>query len=762
MAEDLDKDFDAELDLSAEFDSEADLSAAFDAEDVEDPGMLESGARGTAQGLSLGFSDEITGALESTAGSLGIVEDKTYEQARDEARAANAAAQKANPWSYGGGELAGGIGSMLIPGLGAAKLAKGASTGAKLLSGAKAGAKLGGLYGAGSSEGETAVDVMKDTAAGAGSGALLSSALPGLLSGKVMGKGKNMLDATKKTAMAAGAGAGIGVGADLAAGGETDLLESAAMGALGGTALRGAARTGAKVYDLFGNKADNIRAYNMGTKGEDIADPVLHAKKSAEFTGTIDEITDSIATSNKKLTETLNRNKDILMDERALASQQGQDKFKILIGQADEVVETVKDDVGRVYDLVEREAADVVFSPAKHLEDFIQSLKSDVAFTRLEDSAKAKIIDNLRNNAYTGNSTLAEVNQLRKHISAYSSMFRAEPQMASKFNGLYATINDDVANTLQRSGKEEIAQLLQGANKKWANILQLQKKLINKSPEARAALLKKSAETLDAGKRATSEQLRGIAEQADSPMKTLTGYLDEVKGASKQIVDNSGRVPEAQLRQQTASSLGNQERVLAEGLQELEQFGNINAKDKLTGEMLPEAVRTFKNKLANLLLSAGDDFANPAKSSDLGRLKAAAGNILGPDKADEFINTTLEKGQDLSLMARSGKASNYDASLLSKAGVAKDLLGGISKIEAKVANYMGKLKAGKTGEFTKALVNDEGVMGHLADKAKDKGYEKVATILNKLPMKDAVGRSALMFTLLQDPTSRKQLTDLTE
>ncbi len=770
MAKDLDKDFDAEIDLSAEFDSEEDLSAAFDAEGsdsaeaLEAPGLLESGARGAAQGISLGFSDEITGALESSAGSLGLVEDKTYEQARDEARAANIAAQKANPLSYGGGEIAGGIGSMLIPGLGAAKVAKGASALSKLGSAAKTGAKLGGLYGAGSSEGQTAVDVAKDTAAGAGSGALLSAALPGLFSKGALGKGANMTDALKKTAMASGAGAALGVGADLAAGGETDILGSAAQGALGGAAVRGITRAGAKLYDMSGiaSKADNIRAHNMGTRGEKLVDQQTFNQKSEAFSKEVSNISDDIAVANKNLTDTLNRNKDILLDERALASQQGQDKLKILVSEVDDVVSTVKDDIGRTYDLVEREAADVVFSPAKKLEDFIQTLDSDVAFTRLDDTTKAKIIDNLRNNAYTGKSSLKEVNELRKLISGYSNVFKSEPVMAAKFNRLYADINDDVVITLQKAGKEEVAGLLQDSNKKWSSMLQLQKNLSNKSPEARAAMLKKTAETLDAGKRATSDNLRGLAQEADSPMKRLTSYLDEAESASKQIADNSGRVPEAQLRQQAASGLDDGQRVIAEGLQEIEQFGSINAKDKLTGELLPEGVRNFKNKVSKLLVEGANDFAAPERAEDLNRLRKASVKVLGPEKTEELFARAMDQGQDLALMGKVSKSNSFESSPLSKAGIAKDVIGTLSKIEARVANYLGRLKAGKTGEFSKALTKDEGMMGHLADKAKDKGYDRLSNVLNKLPMKDMVGRNALMFTLLQDPSSRQQLLDLQE
>ena len=59
--------------------------------------QLESGLRGAAQGASLGFSDEITGAIES------LLSEKSYEQARDESRRNYKQAQEQNPISFGTG-----------------------------------------------------------------------------------------------------------------------------------------------------------------------------------------------------------------------------------------------------------------------------------------------------------------------------------------------------------------------------------------------------------------------------------------------------------------------------------------------------------------------------------------------------------------------------------------------------------------------------------------------------------------------------------
>lgn len=75
----------------------------------EEPSQTEAALRGTAQGASYGFIDEATAGVESALGSLGLVPDKTYEQALQETQAAYDKAQKAHEWTYLGGQLAGGL-----------------------------------------------------------------------------------------------------------------------------------------------------------------------------------------------------------------------------------------------------------------------------------------------------------------------------------------------------------------------------------------------------------------------------------------------------------------------------------------------------------------------------------------------------------------------------------------------------------------------------------------------------------------------------
>lgn len=134
----------------------------------EAPGQAESFLRGAKQGVTLGFGDELTGAIES------LFTDKSYKQARDEARANDKAAQAANPKTFMAGDLAGGVATSFVPGLG---IAKGAST----LAMAGKAALMGAASGLGNSDKEDIGGQLQDAAV---SGAL-SGATAGVI-GKVV------------------------------------------------------------------------------------------------------------------------------------------------------------------------------------------------------------------------------------------------------------------------------------------------------------------------------------------------------------------------------------------------------------------------------------------------------------------------------------------------------------------------------------------------------------------------------------------------
>jgi hypothetical protein len=142
----------------------------------------EASMRGASQGASFGAGDEIVGGVVGAynwLGGNGYLEH--YERARDENRAANAAAEAAHPWAYNTGKIGGGLATMAVSGL-PSLTALGTSVGGRILLGGAEGAAYGALQGFNEGEGGIA-----DRAWNAGKGATIGTAggiaLPALAAG---------------------------------------------------------------------------------------------------------------------------------------------------------------------------------------------------------------------------------------------------------------------------------------------------------------------------------------------------------------------------------------------------------------------------------------------------------------------------------------------------------------------------------------------------------------------------------------------------
>lgn len=140
---------------------------------VDNIDQLESGLRGLAQGVSLGFADELTGGAEALGETL--LGDRSlsdfgdvYKQKRDESRLAYEQAKAANPKTYMGAEIGGGIATAFVPGLGALNAAKGAQIGTVM----GKGALQGGIMGLGGSSADDVKGLAADTAMGGTLGAI--------------------------------------------------------------------------------------------------------------------------------------------------------------------------------------------------------------------------------------------------------------------------------------------------------------------------------------------------------------------------------------------------------------------------------------------------------------------------------------------------------------------------------------------------------------------------------------------------------------
>lgn len=153
---------------------------------------LESGAMGMAQGVSLGFADEIGGAAKATYdvtfGDASMSElSEQYSKHRDYLREEFKEAEENNPKSFMAGDITGGIGTAIIPGLGAAK---------GLSAVMKVGATAGAISGIGRSEDEDLDDQLIDGLLGGATGAAFAGAGQAVAkgAGKFLGKASKFLD----------------------------------------------------------------------------------------------------------------------------------------------------------------------------------------------------------------------------------------------------------------------------------------------------------------------------------------------------------------------------------------------------------------------------------------------------------------------------------------------------------------------------------------------------------------------------------------
>lgn len=171
--------------------------------------IMDVGMRiGNALGLSGPSPTQVNKELATQGftgdlGPEGLLE--AYRQARNEERVKQKQLSEANPYSYGAGALVGGVAT--APLLPAGKVAKDATLGQKVLSGAKAGVAAGTAAGYGMSEADMTQpdiqalkDLGKDMLFGGTAGAVIGGAVPVLIEGikaGANGVGKVIPDSVK-------------------------------------------------------------------------------------------------------------------------------------------------------------------------------------------------------------------------------------------------------------------------------------------------------------------------------------------------------------------------------------------------------------------------------------------------------------------------------------------------------------------------------------------------------------------------------------
>lgn len=139
-------------------------------------------ARGAAQGATFGFADEIEGAGRAAIQDVAFGPSKLselperYAARRDASRAEYERAREESPGSYTAGEVAGGIGTAFIPGLGWANAAK-----VGMIPKIVQGAKIGAVQGLGTSTSDLTKGQFGEAAEDVGTGAALGGATAGVV-----------------------------------------------------------------------------------------------------------------------------------------------------------------------------------------------------------------------------------------------------------------------------------------------------------------------------------------------------------------------------------------------------------------------------------------------------------------------------------------------------------------------------------------------------------------------------------------------------
>ena len=196
---DLTKDFDNEKDLSASFDKEQSLDKNTTPSE-EDIGIGKTVLLKGAQGATLGGLPILSGAASAASKGIGMLTGDesslsnkssieqlldAYRKGRDDTRHQLALATEKHPWISAGSELVGGIipAALASPLLGASALAE-AGTAGRIANAGLAGAELGGAAGLLGGEADLTKGEVKgtlgDVVSGAGTGAVLGSALHGV------------------------------------------------------------------------------------------------------------------------------------------------------------------------------------------------------------------------------------------------------------------------------------------------------------------------------------------------------------------------------------------------------------------------------------------------------------------------------------------------------------------------------------------------------------------------------------------------------
>lgn len=727
------------------------------------PSKLESLGRGARQGATMGFADELSGAVgtgldvgqrllnelglagpspsqigeqlksKGVTGDVGPTDTmEMYQTLRDEERAAEKAAMEANPLTYGAGTVAGGIAaSPLMPSALTAPIqaAKGAGLGARVAAGAASAIPTGLVAGAGLSEAD-------------------------LTQGNIKGLGEDILT---------GGLTGAAVGGAIPLAGATLGKTKQAAGAIFPEQMKEAFKKGQAGIDITSPEFYEETTKKALQTSEDIAAPIIQKieKQQATNAAKVAQLDDQLNALNKQTENAVK-----LGEARQIA--QNADDIKAIdketVGLAKNIqkrVFDVKKELGKQYDEIDAaaEATGVIPENRDIIGNFQETLTNMSGLPETEvNSIMKKMIPVL------GDRTIQGFRNTKQALSNYFE--HANPVVRRAAKQAYSNLKTNYANDLTQAGHGGIANRLADTNKRWSAVNELEEQFLsNLKPSRVTGEIEASPDTIRAISKAGGKNAIEMAETEQ--LGKLMNVLDpeQAQQTMSQMQQMAGRVAEAKAFKPEVPVLPNPEVARLEAMlaqAKLEKPKAIPGLDVSTSN--PAAL---KDELLSLIpkvnIKSGDEVAEKRIAQIFDFIKKEQGE----EAANKLQQEVSGLAKDINLRNLANKQRDKLPGTLTEVGekVAGGALGLANKAGMMVTQPRNttKLKDTVLKKGVKTLTESTPEqLDEVATAMQTLGPEGAgfAKVLSEAKSKNVNSKNAIIFGLMQQPKFREMLRKL--
>lgn len=762
--------------------SESELKSS----NVEQPSFIEAASKGLAEGLTLGFDDELAGILEAGGQSIGVkgagapnlsdIELQTpkglnlqelmsaYKSARDKRRELSSKAQQAHPGTF----LAANLGGALLPNP-AGLLAKGGTKGA---------AALGGLAGLGMSESDLTEGDITGAAKDIGTGAILGTALSKVMPANMSG-----------TLAGAGLGGATGAATGLAQDNITadDMVNRTLTGAMVGAGVGAAGQAGVKgIKSLIGKIAPEKMqtAYQAGLAGENLlskqgyenvlkeaedvtstlAKPILNEKQRQQEIATkakllFDEQTnDTVTNFQKQMDDLLAKQK--LLEENYTASQTSkisQARTELAKNRAD-IADSINTDLNKMnksnmMDLNNiYKAADEAGATVNTV-DALSKFKDNV--TEVSERALEKLT------SYEGDIPLTKLRTLKELMfNLTENGTSADKRLARE---AYASLNDTAITSLsQNETTANLAQALSQANQKARALINFNDEFAKyasaEDAKSKANLLLEKLQKAKAQAKSEAD-VKSIAE-AQMYERAMTPALEKVNPELAQTVGMAAddlRLSNEAINQiptkLDTSDIQARYKLLQDKLAEAKaQKIPVDETEKLFSNFSNDE-KALMSQIRPLLKKVDTQSGDLNAEAKLKQIFEAYKNTHGDQKSNELLSKMQKLADKIDIVGASDAMTDIPNSA-STYGIVK----AIKSFLPKAANVAGTAVKKVDEALISGAKNLDGYISKVGGKT-DATSNLVKSMLMKIKEMPVQKQDAAMFALLQNPAYRAVLSD---